>query len=245
MSSGIASLYKILKDETRSKIVLLLNERGSLSYTELMETLGFVTTGLFNYHLKVLGDLLAKNEEGQYALSDKGKLAARLLMEFPEAQQSGVKPKWWRQFWIQMAIALPIMLAVTLALYFFGYSNQQGLYEGLVSTIFVIGFAYMIQHILRDVLSKQAKLIVAKTAYVLGGVAIGLWSAYFGVGIAFSFISRLIGNGFDPGKPLYDLFWSVWYQVFGLLIAPIIGALLMYYYGKSRRFKTPNYNPNL
>jgi DNA-binding transcriptional ArsR family regulator len=47
MSSGIASLYKILKDETRSKIVLLLNERGSLSYTELMETLGFVTTGLF------------------------------------------------------------------------------------------------------------------------------------------------------------------------------------------------------
>jgi hypothetical protein len=35
------------------KIVLLLNEKGSISYTELMETLGFVTTGLFNYHLKV------------------------------------------------------------------------------------------------------------------------------------------------------------------------------------------------
>ena len=62
MSSGIESLHKILKDETRTKIVLLLHEKGSLSYTELMETLGFVTTGLFNYHLKVLGDLLAKNE---------------------------------------------------------------------------------------------------------------------------------------------------------------------------------------
>ena len=64
MSSGIESLHKILKDETRTKIVLLLHEKGSLSYTELMETLGFVTTGLFNYHLKVLGDLLAKNEAG-------------------------------------------------------------------------------------------------------------------------------------------------------------------------------------
>ena len=93
MSSGIESLHKILKDETRTKIVLLLHEKGSLSYTELMETLGFVTTGLFNYHLKVLGDLLAKNEAGQYTLSEKGKLAARLLIEFPNAQQSGGKPK--------------------------------------------------------------------------------------------------------------------------------------------------------
>jgi hypothetical protein len=245
MSSGIASLNKILKDETRTKIVLLLNEKGSLSYTELMETLGFVTTGLFNYHLKVLDDLLVKNDAGQYPLSEKGKLAARMLAEFPNVQQSGLKPKWWRKFWIQTTLASPVMLAIALALYFLGYSNQQDLYEGLLSIVFIIGFAYMIQHILRDVLSKQTKLIVAKTAYVLGGVAIGLWLAYFGVGIAFSGISRLIGNGFEPGKPLYDLFWSVWYQLIGLLIAPIIGAFLMYHYGKNRRFKTPNYNPDL
>ena len=92
MSSGIASLNKILKDETRTKIVLLLNEKGSLSCTELMEKLGFVTTGLFNYHLKILGDLLVKNETGQYMLSEKGKLTAKLLMEFPDVQQSGLKP---------------------------------------------------------------------------------------------------------------------------------------------------------
>ena len=243
MSSGIASLNKILKDETRTKIVRLLDENGSLSYTELMETLGFVTTGLFNYHLKVLGDLLVKNEAGQYALSEKGKLAARLLTEFPNGE-SGVKPKWWRQFWVQTAIALPIMLTIALALYFLGYSNLQGLYEGLLSIVFIIGFAYMIQHILRDVLSKRTKLIVAKTAYVLGGIAAGLWLGYFGVGIALSGVSRLIGNGFEPRNPLFNLFWSVAYQIFGLLIAPIIGAFLMYRYGKNRRFKTPNYNPD-
>lgn len=57
MSSGIASLHKILKDGTRRKIVILLNERGNLSYTELMDTLGIGSTGLLNYHLKVLGGL--------------------------------------------------------------------------------------------------------------------------------------------------------------------------------------------
>ena len=152
--------------------------------------------------------------------------------------------KWWRQFWIQMAIAIPIMVAVTLALYYFGFSNQQGLYEGLVSTVFIIGFAYMLQHILRDVLSKRSKRIVAKIVYVLGGISIGIWVGYFGVGIAFSGISRLMGNGFYPRNPMYDLFWSVSYQLFGIFIAPTIGALLMYRYGKRRRFKTPNYNPD-
>src|SRR5208337_5291446 len=97
MSSGIASLHKILKDETRRNIILLINEKGALSYTYLMETLGFATTGLLNYHLKMMGDLLTKDEDGQYMLTEKGKLASRLLLEFPEesTQRLGVKPKWW------------------------------------------------------------------------------------------------------------------------------------------------------
>ena len=72
MDSGLASLHKILKDETRRKIILLLNEKDSLSYTDLMDTLEIVSTGMLNYHLKVLGDLLIKNESGQYTLTEKG-----------------------------------------------------------------------------------------------------------------------------------------------------------------------------
>lgn len=87
-------MYKILKDGTRRKIILLLNEKGTLSYTDLMETLGFLTTGLLNYHLKVLDDLIIKNETGQYTLTEKGKLASRLMLEFPEEnrKQLGMKP---------------------------------------------------------------------------------------------------------------------------------------------------------
>ena len=67
MSAGIALLHKILKDETRRKIIILLHEQGSLSYVDLMKALGIANTGKMNYHLKVLDDLLTKTEEGKYA----------------------------------------------------------------------------------------------------------------------------------------------------------------------------------
>lgn len=84
MTNGFASLHKVLKDETRRRIVLLLNEKGSLSFTDLMNTLEIDNTGRMNYHLKVLDDLIAKRENGQYALTEKGKLSSQLLLELPE-----------------------------------------------------------------------------------------------------------------------------------------------------------------
>ena len=72
MSTGIETLPRILKDATRRRVITLLSEKSSLGYTELMDALGCVSTGTLNYHLKVLGDLLTKNDAGKYMLSDKG-----------------------------------------------------------------------------------------------------------------------------------------------------------------------------
>jgi DNA-binding transcriptional ArsR family regulator len=44
MTSTIDSLHKILKDETRRKIIFKLDEKGSVGYTELMESLDIVST---------------------------------------------------------------------------------------------------------------------------------------------------------------------------------------------------------
>jgi DNA-binding transcriptional ArsR family regulator len=164
MSSGINSLHKILKDRTRRKIVLLLNEKGAISYTDLMDTLGFVTTGLLNYHLKVLGDLLTKNELGQYTLNEKGKLASKMLVEFPEDRpiSSQGKPKWWRTFWIGVSIVTLAFIALNLLMYFLGYIDFSGLYQNLLWNFVAVGIAYMIQHILKDVLSKKIKLVFRK-----------------------------------------------------------------------------------
>lgn len=85
MSSNIGSLHKILRDGTRRRIILLLQEKGSLSYVDLMKALGITNTGKMNYHLKVLGNLLSKKDGDQYILSEKGVLAYRLMQEFSDA----------------------------------------------------------------------------------------------------------------------------------------------------------------
>lgn len=91
MSSGISSLHKILKDENRRRILLQLQEKGSISYVDLMKTLEISNTGKMNYHLKVLGDLIAKNEDGKYLLTEKGKRATRMLLEFKEKKSPDKK----------------------------------------------------------------------------------------------------------------------------------------------------------
>lgn len=62
----------------------LLAEKEPLSYTDIMTLLQITNTGRLNYHLKVLGNLLSKDDSGRYHLTNEGKQAANLLRTFPE-----------------------------------------------------------------------------------------------------------------------------------------------------------------
>ncbi|HEV2390078.1 MAG TPA: winged helix-turn-helix domain-containing protein [Nitrososphaerales archaeon] len=79
-----SSLHKILSDTTRRSILELLAEKEALGYTEIMTVLGVTNTGRLNYHLKVLGDLVSKDDQGRYRLTERGQLAVNLLKTFPE-----------------------------------------------------------------------------------------------------------------------------------------------------------------
>jgi len=81
MSSDLASLHKILKDETRRKIILLMHNSGGLSYSDLLRALKTTDKGRVNYHLKFLSPLITKDDE-KYVLNDKGMLAWKALQEF-------------------------------------------------------------------------------------------------------------------------------------------------------------------
>jgi DNA-binding HxlR family transcriptional regulator len=150
MTAGIESLHKILKDQTRRKIVLSINEKGSLSYTELMNTVAVSSTGTLNYHLKVLSELLTKDETGQYMLTEKGKLASKLLLEFPEREnQEQVKNKWWRRFWVVAIVLQVAVLAVALSLYFLGYASFPIAVQGIVGFFFAVIFTYFFYRMIR------------------------------------------------------------------------------------------------
>lgn len=84
MSVDFESLSDVLKHSMRRRILLVLYERKNLSYVDLMDLVGAKNTGKLNYHLKILSDLIEKDQNGKYILSEKGQMAAELLRKFPE-----------------------------------------------------------------------------------------------------------------------------------------------------------------
>lgn len=165
MKNGVASLHKILKDETRRKIVLLLNEKGALSYTDFMKALEINNTGRLNYHLKVLNDLILKREDGQYVLSDKGKHAWCLLLEFSEKniQPSQMKPRWRRLFWIAAGTLTVLITITNLILYGIGVVSLKLLFQSFLDTFAVAFILYLMYRVIMEVLSEKNKYSMLKT----------------------------------------------------------------------------------
>lgn len=84
MTVNFESLSNVLKHSMRRKIVLLLYEKKSLAYVDLMHLVEATNTGKFNYHLKILGDLISKDQDGKYVLTEKGQLIAEFVRKTPE-----------------------------------------------------------------------------------------------------------------------------------------------------------------
>lgn len=80
------SLSEVLKNQTRRRIILYLSDKESISYVDMMNAMEIANTGKFNYHLKILGDLVEKDENGKYRLSEKGQLAVQFLQKFDKAK---------------------------------------------------------------------------------------------------------------------------------------------------------------
>jgi len=59
-----------LKHPVRRQILLLLEEKGEASFTEIQKAVGVNDTGLLSYHLKELGTLVEQSERGKYDLSE-------------------------------------------------------------------------------------------------------------------------------------------------------------------------------
>jgi hypothetical protein len=238
MSQGIAYLHKILKDETRKKIVLLLNEKGSLSYTQLLEETEVGSTGLLNYHLKSLGDLIVKNETGQYLLSEKGKLASKLLIEFPE-DYSVQSRKRKKQFWIAIAISQVVYLVTVITLYNFSLLNL-----GIVisSAVWVVGaillayLGYKLQSKPKPQVGSNEERKKFQVLYIGLGAVIGVVIAFFGTPII-SYISVVLG-----GSNLLRLIdYHIPEYVTILFLSTLIGGFLGYNLGKRNCFQQPKW----
>ncbi|MDI9578933.1 MAG: winged helix-turn-helix domain-containing protein [Thermoproteota archaeon] len=237
MTSTIDSLHKILKDETRRKIILELNQKGSVGYTDLMESLGITSTGTLNYHLKVLGDLLEKDQTEKYRLSEKGKLALKLLTEFPQNNQIERK-KWQKRLFIILTASQILYLTIIVTLYLLSivdfYRVILAISYFVMATV-VLYIGYRMQRTIPISGSKEEKARM-RIGYTLGGIFLGLVTFFFAAG----FIMRALQE-ITKQPLLQTIFWTDWYLGFSLVIAPMMGGVAGYCLGKKKGFQKPKW----
>ena len=150
MSSGPDELLDILKNKTRRKIVILLFKQKTMTYTDLMDALKIANTGRLNYHLKILKDVLTKNTDGHYLLTEKGKLVYRLLMEFPGPEKElQTKKKNWKRFWVVAIILEITMFLFSFGLYFWGFIDGGALFSIIFTFPSATIFYYFYYRMLR------------------------------------------------------------------------------------------------
>lgn len=141
MHVDLSSLHKILRDPTRRDILLHLSRNDPLTYVELMDLLKITNTGKFNYHLKILGDLIEKGENGKYRLTEKGNTAVELFEKFSEKNSEPIQPvsertatspaqalrsngRSGRKKLLYVAIALILIVAIATPLYTYAVANN-------------------------------------------------------------------------------------------------------------------------
>lgn len=101
-------LYKVLRDQTRQKVLGLIGEKGNVSYTDILVSLN-LSTGKLNYHLKILAPFVLKNNGG-YALNETGESAYSILRKFDKDERASNNSLYGSLAWLFLPISVILLL---------------------------------------------------------------------------------------------------------------------------------------
>jgi hypothetical protein len=121
-------IYAALKHPVRRRILRMLNE-SDLTYTEMLNRLG-VDTGHLNYYLEGLGELVAKNTDAKYRLSEFGIAAVKLMagVEETEPLKCNDKTYFSKRKMMQLSKAIAVITMLVVAVFLMNiavYSNYK------------------------------------------------------------------------------------------------------------------------
>jgi DNA-binding transcriptional ArsR family regulator len=83
LDDEISHFFNVLGHPLRRQVIKVLGEKSSVSFTDLKSTLN-VSVGTLYYNLDLLKGIVEQNANKKYVLTNKGKLAYRLLVESEE-----------------------------------------------------------------------------------------------------------------------------------------------------------------
>ena len=117
------AIFAALKHPLRRRILLLLDEKGEVSFTDIQKAMGVDDTGLMSYHLKELELLISQSTRGRYRLSEIGKTSVALLKKVERSRDvSGTVRKELgtlagKVLWFLLISAVPWIAAMTVDIY--------------------------------------------------------------------------------------------------------------------------------
>jgi DNA-binding transcriptional ArsR family regulator len=110
-------MFSSLKHPARRKILRMLSER-SMSFSQMLEELG-VSSSHLTYHLENLGELVTKQDNGEYRLSTFG-AASVDTMKIVEEAPVVVRSKYglpmslrWKSFFAVLVIAIVLLASMS------------------------------------------------------------------------------------------------------------------------------------
>lgn len=77
---NVSGILTVLSHPIRREILVLLNEKGECSFTDIMNSLS-LDTGKLSFHMRSLAGLVERTSSGKYRLNKMGENAVRLVME--------------------------------------------------------------------------------------------------------------------------------------------------------------------
>jgi DNA-binding transcriptional ArsR family regulator len=108
-------IFAALKHPVRRQILLFLEERGEVSFTEVQNAVGIEDTGLMSYHLKELAPLVEQSERGKYRLSEVGQAGVALFQRVErERHRSSVSVRREMDKWLGETFVKSVLLVFLL-----------------------------------------------------------------------------------------------------------------------------------
>jgi DNA-binding transcriptional ArsR family regulator len=215
-------VLKALSSSTRRTIMKKISERGSATYTEIMQVLGLdpsLESGRFNYHLKELSEAgLIERTNGEYKITDTGKSA--LILVDQVARESKGEAKVDRFGVLSAAMSMSPRTELTL------FASQMGLMFGsMVSMLSLVVIA------VNDALTLNLMLPILFLPLFLGfPIAIISLVKMLGIlrrlKVGFSVILFLGRNWFFIRSPNRNTFFLLTLTIVGTVICGVFTIVL-------------------
>jgi len=138
------------------------------------------------------------------------------------------RPKWWRRFWVGIAISVSVLIVAQCAVYLLGYIDLFKLFGGVLVLLLTIPLAYTVWHIQTRYQHSKNVHVVNKIAFIMAGAFLAFPITLF----ATAFIIWATGSA-PPTSYL-----GTWPTLILLFVLPtIIGAFIGYWIGKRRNYR--------